>query len=123
MRMPFFFFFTGGDLKFVILIIIFLSLAAFYFSKKLKARQSGDNTQIVHYNHKINSSAFWILILSILSLLLGFMHSFYFMGRAGSIAPGLTFQGVANALITPVLGIGLFLFCKILSSIYNPNTV
>jgi biopolymer transport protein ExbB/TolQ len=60
-------------------------------------------------------------MLSVLSLLLGLMHSFYFIGKAGGVAPNLIFQGVANALITPVLGLCLFMICKIFSSLFNPS--
>jgi len=117
MRMPFSEFITSGDLKFIIVFIIFTVIAIVHFIKKLQSR---DNKQIVQLlNTKINNAAFWILISSILSLLLGFMHSFYFIGKAGGVAPNLIFQGVSYALITPVLGVSLYIVCRILSGILN----
>ncbi len=102
---------------FIIVFIIFTVFAIVHFIKKLQSR---DNKQIVQLlNTKINNAAFWILISSILSLLLGFMHSFYFIGKAGGVAPNLIFQGVSYALITPVLGVSLYIVCRILSGILN----
>jgi phosphoglycerol transferase MdoB-like AlkP superfamily enzyme len=119
MRMPFTEFLSNGDLKFVIVFIVFLSIAVFHFIKKL--RNQSTPALSAQHNLKINRSAFWILILSVLSLLLGLMHSFYFIGKAGGVAPNLIFQGVANALITPVLGLCLFMICKIFSGLYNTS--
>lgn len=121
MRMPFLEFITSGDLKFIIVFIIFSSIAMYHFFKKLQIKDNPTLTK--HHNSKINSAAFWILILSVLSLLLGLMHSFYFIGKTGGIAPNLIFQGISNALITPVLGICLFIICKILYGIFNSKTV
>jgi hypothetical protein len=123
MRMPFTEFITSGDLKFIIVFIIFSAVAIYHFFKKLQAIKSKENHELVKYhNSKINISAFWILISSVLSLLLGLMHSFYFIGKAGGIMPNLIFQGVSYALITPVLGICLFIICKILSGTFNLKT-
>lgn len=120
MRMPFSEFITSGDLKFIIAFVIFSSLALFHFFKKIKARQHQGNLDIIQlYNSKINSAASWILVLSILSLLLGLMHSSYFIGKTGGIAPNLIFQGFSYALITPVLGVCLFICCKIFQGIFN----
>ncbi|WP_299765579.1 hypothetical protein [uncultured Dokdonia sp.] len=121
--MPFSEFITSGDLKFIIAFFIFSGWAIVHFFKKVKARQQQDDThQILHHNSKINHAAFWILILSVLSLLLGLMHSFYFIGKTGGIAPGLIFQGVSYALITPVLGICLFICCKTLKGTFNESS-
>ncbi|MBL4663175.1 MAG: MotA/TolQ/ExbB proton channel family protein [Flavobacteriaceae bacterium] len=120
MRMPFTEFITGGDLKFVIVFVIFAAVAIFHFVKKLKAKMQPENEEVFNYHKtKINTAAFWLLILSVFSLLLGLMHSFYHIGKAGGIAPSLIFQGVANALITPVLGISLFIICKTLAGTFN----
>lgn len=116
MRMPFTEFITNGDLKFIIVFVIFSGVAIFHFIKKLQAK---NQSLINHHNSKINTAAFWILISSMLSLLLGLMHSFYFIGKAGGISPHLIFQGVSYALITPVLGVCLFMVCKILKGLLN----
>ena len=118
--MPFSEFMTSGDLKFIIAFIIFISIAVYHFFKKLQTKKNENSQDLMqHHNSKINNAAFWILILSVLSLFLGLMHSFYFIGKAGGIATGMIFQGVSYALITPVLGICLFIICKIISSLAN----
>ena len=124
MRMPFLEFITSGDLKFILAFIIFSSVAIYHFFKKLQAKKSEKNIELCkRHNSKISNAAFWTLILSTLSLLLGLMHSFYFIGKAGGIAPNLIFQGVSYALITPVLGICLFIVSKILYGTFNPKTI
>lgn len=124
MRMPFVEFITSGDLKFIIAFVIFISIAVYHFFKKLQAKKNENNLDLIQqHNSKINTAAFWILILSVLTLFLGLMHSFYFIGKAGGISTGLIFQGVSYALITPVLGICLFIISKILSSIANPKSI
>ncbi len=123
MRMPFSEFISSGDLKFLIVFAIFTVLAFIQFIKKIQStKREPDAAQINKFNKKINNAAFWVLISSVLSLLLGFMHSFYFIGKAGGMAPGLIFQGVSYALITPVLGISLYMICKIFSSLFNQST-
>ena len=120
MRMPFTEFITSGDLKFIVVFIIFTVIAIISFFKKLQSKKNENSTDLLtQYNLKINNAAFWILISSALSLFLGLMHSFYFIGKAGGIAPNLIFQGISYALITPVLGICLFIICKILSGVAN----
>lgn len=122
MRMPFSEFITSGDLKFIIVFCICTSIAGYHFFKKLQTKKDKENQELLkHHNQKIGSAAFWVLILSVLSLLLGLMHSFYFVGKTGGIAPGLIFQGIANTLITPVLGICLYMVCRILRGISNSN--
>lgn len=124
MRMPFTEFITNGDLKFIIVFIIFSSVNICHFIKKLKARKSENNLELVSYhNSKIDIASFWILISSALSLLLGLLHSFYFIGKAGGIAPNLIYQGISYTLITPVLGICLFIICKILKGTFNLKTI
>jgi hypothetical protein len=120
MRMPFSEFIANGDLKFIVVYIIFTTIAVVHFFKKIQVKKSEDRQLLTrHHNTKIKSAAFWILISSVLSLLLGFMHSFYFIGKAGGMAPNLIFQGVSNALITPTLGVCIYIICRILSGIFN----
>ncbi|WP_159025652.1 MotA/TolQ/ExbB proton channel family protein [Aquimarina sp. Aq78] len=122
MRMPFSEFITSGDLKFIVLFTICTAIAGYHFFKKLQTKKSQENQELAkHHNLKIYNAAFWIGILSVLSLLLGLMHSFYFIGKTGGIAPELIFQGISNTLITPVLGICLFIICRILHGISNSN--
>ena len=120
MRMPLVEFLISGDPKFIVVFIIFIAIAIFHFIKKLKNKP--DVALVGYHNAKIDNASFWILISSVLSLLLGFMHSFYFIGKAGGIAPHLIFNGVSYALITPVLGIIVFIISKILRGIYNTTT-
>ena len=118
--MPFTEFISGGDLKFMITFSIFTIFAFYQFMQKLKHRKNENNSVLIEFhNAKINYAVFWIMILSVLSLLLGFMHSLYFIGKAGGMAPNMMFNGMSYALITPVSGIGLLIFCKILSGIFN----
>ncbi|WP_152538529.1 hypothetical protein [Aquimarina macrocephali] len=122
MRMPFSEFIASGDLKFIVVFIICTASAGYHFFKKLQAKKNQENQESAkHHNLKIYNAAFWIGILSILSLLLGLMHSFYFIGKTGGIAPELIFQGISNTLITPVLGVCLFMVCRILHGISNSN--
>ena len=122
MRMPFIEFITNGDLKFIIVFMIFNGASFFHFIKKMQLKKTGENQELFKYhNSKIDIAAFWMLICSILSLLLGLMHSFYFIGKAGGIAPNLIFQGVSSALITPVLGVSLFIISKIFKQLFNPK--
>jgi len=124
MRMPLSEFILSGDLKFIVAFIIFSSIAIYHFTKKLKAKKSEENQTLTrHHNAKINNAASWILILSALSLLLGLMHSFYFIGKAGGIAPNLIFQGISYTLITPVLGVCLFIILNIFGQTFNPKTI
>lgn len=123
MRMPFIEFITNGDLKFIVAFVIFSVVAIYNFKIKMQLGNKTENQSLIkHHNSKINNAAFWILILSTLSLLLGLMHSFYFIGKAGGVAPDLIFQGVSYALITPVLGVCLFIICKIFIGITSLKT-
>lgn len=122
--MPFLDFITRGDLKFIIVFILFSALALFHFFKKIQSKKTPNyNHEATLRNTKIKNAAFWILSASILSLLLGLMHSFYFIGQAGGIAPALVFQGVSIALITPTLGICLYIICHILKTISTPKII
>lgn len=123
MRMPFLDFITQGDLKFIVVFIIFSGLALFHFSKKVQSKKIKDHIHEQNIrNAKIKKAAFWILCSSFLSLLLGLLHSFYFIGQVGNITPKLIFQGTAIALITPTLGLCLFIICHILKNIFNTTT-
>lgn len=122
MRMPITEFITHADLKFVIVYVLFSASAVCHAVKKYKTKNKSEgHTLTTHYNAKIDQAAFWILICSILSLLLGLMHSFYFVGHTGGIAPPLMFQGIAYTLITPVMGVGFFMVSKLLRGLFNPK--
>lgn len=109
--MPLLDFLTNGDLKFVIVLYIFLIVAFGFFFKKLKKKENQDQ-----YNQKIKKLANWSLIISVFSLMLGLLHSFYFISKSGGIASNLLFGGLANMLITPTLGIVVAIAIKLLST-------
>lgn len=120
MRMPFSEFITSGDVKFIVAFFSFCLWVGYHFFKKIQARKHQDTINMIQYhNTKIQKATFWIMTLSVLSLLLGLLHSFYFIGKSGGIAPSLVFQGISYTLITPVLGISLFICCKILKEVFN----
>lgn len=124
MRMPFTEFIVSGDPKFVITFALFTGVAIYHFVQKLKTKKLPEHAPQFHFHKaRMNTAAFWILVLSIFSLLLGLMHSFYFIGKAGGIAPPLIFQGISNALATPVLGITLYMIVKLLAGVLNPRTL
>ncbi|PQJ80781.1 hypothetical protein [Polaribacter porphyrae] len=100
MRMPILEFLANGDLKFVIIFYALLITAIIYFFKKLKARECQET-----YNSKIKKLFYWCILLSIFSLLLGLLHSFYFISKTNNIANNLLFRGFANMLITPTHGV------------------
>lgn len=111
MRMPISHFLTSGDLKFVVVLLALLAAAIFYFTRKLQQKQ----VQEV-YNAKIKKMAYWSLLISVFSLLLGLMHSFYFISVSKSVAPHLLFGGLANVLITPILGLVFAMIIRLLST-------
>lgn len=124
MRMPFTEFILSGDPKFVITFVLFTGVAIYHFVQQLKTKKLPENESRFNFHTaRMNTAAFWILLLSVFSLLLGLMHSFYFIGKAGGIAPLLIFQGIANALATPVLGIALYAVVKLLAGILNPKSL
>ncbi|MFK8058946.1 MAG: hypothetical protein AB8B78_02540 [Polaribacter sp.] len=110
MRMPLLDFLANGDLKFVIILYAFLITALVYFFKKLKQKEH----QEIH-NLKIKKLINWTLSLSLFSLFLGLLHSFYFISKANGIANNLLFGGLANMLITPTLGIAISIIIKLLA--------
>ena len=122
MRMPFLEFLMGGDPKFMIVLVAILVTSTIHFTKKLMRKKEGNETTIsLERNAKLNKLVFWSLLVSVFSLLLGFMHSFYFIGKAGGIAPHLMYQGVSRALITPVFGVSVAIITKIFTHIANSN--
>lgn len=122
--MPFFEFIFSGDLKFIIVFILLTGMVIFHFIKKSQVSKNQPNPEAVAFhNARINVYSIVILILSALSLLLGFMHSFYMMGEAGGVAPNLMYKGISYTLITPVLGLVLYMLCRILKETANTKTV
>ncbi len=118
--MPFTEFILSGDVKFIVTYVIFSAVAFYHFFKKVQARKNSESLDAVQkHNKKITVAGGWILTLSGFSLLLGLMHSFYFIGKAGGVAPHLIFQGVSNALITLVFGMVLFMVSRLLKGVYN----
>lgn len=111
MRMPLNEFLTSGDLKFIIVLAIFLGLSIYYFFKKI-----GDKQNETSYNKKINKIAVWSLLVSLFSLMLGLLHSFYFISKTNGIASNLLFAGLANVLVTPILGLVTAMVIKVLST-------
>ncbi len=111
MRMPLLDFLVNGDLKFVIILYAFLITSFVFFFKKLKEKENQE-----FYNLKIKNLINWSLLISVFSLLLGLLHSFYFVSKAGGIANNLLFGGLANMLITPTLGIVIAMIIKLLST-------
>ena len=111
MRMPFIEFLSNGDLKFVVVLYAFLIAAVLFFIKKLKNKEAQET-----YNFKINKLVNWSLLISGVSLLLGLLHSFYFISKANGIATPLLFGGLSNMLITPVLGLFIAMIIKLLAT-------
>ena len=111
MRMPFIDFLTQGDLKFVLILYAFLIMAIVFFFKKLKQKEQQET-----YNVKIKKLVSWTLIISAFSLLLGLLHSFYFMSKVNGIAPNLFYGGLANVLVTPTLGVAISVIIKLFAT-------
>ena len=122
MRMPFLEFLMGGDPKFMIVLLAVLVTATIHFIKKLKSKNEENGATIsLERNTKLSKLVFWSLMVSVFSFLLGFMHSFYFIGKAGGIAPHLMYQGASHALITPVFGVAVAMITKFFTHIANPK--
>ena len=123
MRMPLIEFLLGGDPKFMIVLFALLIGSIIQFVKKMKTKNvDNGEAKAQTLNTQLNKLANWSLIVGVFSLLLGFMHSFYFIGKVGGIAPNLLFQGIASALITPVFGIAVAIITKLFTHIGNPKT-
>lgn len=111
MRMPLSDFLTNGDLKFVIILFALLITALIYFLKKLKEKEKQEA-----YNLKIKKLVSWSLLLGSFSLLLGLLHSFYFLSKANGVANNLLFGGLSNMLITPTLAVIIAIIIKLLAT-------
>lgn len=111
MRMPLLDFLANGDLKFVVILYAFLIISIVYFIKKFKQKEHQEEL-----NLKIKRLVNWSLFISAFSLLLGLLHSFYFISKSGGIANNLLFGGLANMLITPTLGVAIAMIIKLLST-------
>jgi predicted MFS family arabinose efflux permease len=121
--MPITDFFMGGDPKFMIVLTGLLVLSIMHFVKKLKAKNDPENQSkiVAERNSKLRNITTWSLILATFSLLLGLMHSFYFIGQVGGVATNLLFQGLSYALITPVYGIVIALISNGLAQMINAS--
>lgn len=120
MRMPFIEFVSNGDLKFTIVYVVLISIAIYHFLKKISAKNHTNFDDLIEYhNVKIAKTAFWVLMSSILSLLLAFLHSLYFIGQTDLVAPNILSQGFSFALISPVMGIVAYMLCKALQQSFN----
>lgn len=111
MRMPLIDFLTNGDLKFVITLVTFFGISVYYFFQKIKNKENQNL-----YNQKINKLVTWSLMISVFSLLLGLLHSFYFISKANGIGNHLLFAGLANVIITPTLGVVVAMLNKLLAT-------
>ncbi|CAM1345087.1 conserved membrane hypothetical protein [Tenacibaculum amylolyticum] len=111
MRMPLFDFLFNGDLKFVVILYTFLIVAIVFFVKKIKTKENQE-----YYNLKLKKLVNWSLLIALFSLLLGLLHSFYFISKAKGIATSLLFSGLSNMLITPTLGVVIAIIIKLLST-------
>jgi hypothetical protein len=104
------YFAVNGDLKFILLFLLLFGLSIY---RSVRQYRSVETSKTPYFTQSFGLDH-WLLVSSILSLLLGFMHSFYFISQAGGISPQIIYQGVSNALITPVFGLGLLLLAKMI---------
>lgn len=111
MRMPLSEFLSSGDPKFVIVLVVFLITGIIFFAKKRTHKEVQDA-----YNIKLNKLVSWSLMVSCFSLLVGLLHSFYFIAQSKGIAAPLLFGGLANVLVTPILGIVIAMVIKLLAT-------
>jgi hypothetical protein len=113
--MPLMEFIGGGDPKFMISItVLFIALLVQLVRRRQPKSGEGDIASLHKLDRQLGNLSFAILMLSALSLLLGFLHSFYFMGQVESVNPRLLYAGVSRTLITPVYGLILFTAGKLL---------
>ncbi len=110
----------GGDPKFMIantflFIIVIVQV--------VKRRGAGENAVIDKLNKQLSHLSFTIMMLSLLSLLLGLLHSFYFIGEATGIAHDLLFKGLSRTLISPTYGLILFTVSRLLMAFFTPKLV
>ncbi len=118
MRMPFYEFITNGDLKFVIVLIAFLIAAFVFFYQQFTQKIS-----IEIFQKKLKNLVKWSLLISVFSLFLGLLHSFYFVSKANGIATPLLFSGLANMLITPTLGVAIAMGIKLMTILPNKKQI
>ena len=114
MRMPLSEFLTNGDLKFVIIFYVLLGISTYYFFNKIK-----DSKFRKKSNNQLKTLFNWCLILSVFSLFLGLLHSFYFISNTNNVALNILFKGLANMMITPTLGIIISIIIKLFSLNFN----
>lgn len=118
--MPLMDFLTGGDPKFMICNTILFIIVIVQI---IKRRRAEDSFVIDRLNKQLGHLSFTIIMLSMLSLLLGLLHSFYFIGAANGIASGLLFSGISQTLISPTYGLILFTISKLLMAFFTPKLV
>lgn len=115
MRMPFMEFIGGGDPKFMIALTLLFAVVVVQIIRKRKLKsESAEIASIQKIDRQVGHLTFAMIMLSVVSLLLGFLHSFYFMGEVTSIAPKLMFNGVSRALISPTYGVILYTISRLL---------
>lgn len=118
MRMPLMEFLTGGDPKFMIVnTLLFIAVLV----QLIRRKKAEDNLLMEKLTRQLGQLSFTIAILSLLSLLLGLLHSFYFIGQASGIAIGLLYTGMSYTLISPTYGLILFLISKLLIAFFTPK--
>lgn len=114
MRMPLSEFLTNGDLKFVIILYSFLIVGVFYLIKKYTQKEKEEI-----YTTKLKNLVTWSLLVSVFSLLVGLLHSCYFISKTQGIASSLLFGGLVQALITPTLGVVIAMILKLFITPFN----
>ncbi|GAB5526661.1 MAG: hypothetical protein Roseis2KO_45330 [Roseivirga sp.] len=111
-------FLMGGDPKFMIAnTLLFIMVIVLV----VKRRGAGESSVIDKLNKQLSHLSFTIIMLSVLSLLLGLLHSFYFIGAATGIAHELLFNGLSRTLISPTYGLILFTVSKLLMAFSVPK--
>lgn len=116
--MPLMDFLTGGDPKFMIVnSLLFIAVLV----QVIRRKKTEDNLLIDKLSKQLGQLSFTIVMLSLLSLLLGLLHSFYFIGQANGIATGLLYSGMSYTLISPTYGLILFLISKLLIGSIAPK--
>lgn len=116
--MPLMDFLMGGDPKFMIANTLLFIIVMVQIIKRRKAVES---LVIDKANKLLTQLSFTIVMLSVISLLLGLLHSFYFIGSVSGIAPGLLFNGLSRTLISPTYGLMLFMLSKLLMAFSGPK--
>lgn len=113
MRMPLMQFMGGGDPKFMIAItLLFIALLVQLIRKRKLKHVDTELQAVAKIDRQMANLSFTILMLSAVSLLLGFLHSFYFIGQQEGINPKLLYSGVSRTLISPTYGLIIFTISK-----------